>query len=262
MLSPVSRFPEILKDWRKTRRFSQLALATEAGVSLRHLSFLETGRSRPSPQMIGRLGDALEVPLAARNQMLVAAGFAARHPGRRWDDADMAPVRAALEHTLVSHAPYPALALDRLWSVVRLNAPARTLFGRLGLCEGDSLLELLASDTLPALIENWPEVARHATRRLRTESAAAGGIAEFDRLADTLAAVPSASDAPLGPVVPTVYRAPEGRLSLFATIAQFGTPEDLTLDDLKIELYFPADTATDRALRALATSAAAQATAG
>ena len=251
MLAVMSPFQKILKDWRGVRRFSQLALATEAGVSLRHLSFLETGRSRPSPAMVGRLGDALQMPLTARNQMLVAAGFAARHESRCWDDAEMEPVRRALEHTLASHAPYPALALDRLWSVVRLNAPARALFAPLGVDEGDSLLDLLASDALPPLIENWPEVAHHAARRLRTESAAAGGITELDELADHLHAVPHVVGQPLGPVVPTIYRLGQVRLSLFATIAQFGTPEDLILDDLKIEMYFPADTATDRALRVM-----------
>ena len=254
MLPLMSRFPDILKDWRGTRRFSQLALAAEADVSLRHLSFLETGRSRPSPGMVERLCDALDMPLAARNQMLVAAGFAARHAARRWDDTDMAPVRHALEHTLESHAPYPAIAVDRLWTVSRLNAPARALFGPLGIDEGVSLLELMTSDALPPLIENWPEVARHATRRLRTESAAAGGVPELDRVADHLAAVPWPDERPLGPVVPTVHRVGPVRLSLFATIAQFGTPEDLTLENLKIELYFPADEATDVALRALAES--------
>ncbi len=248
----MNDFPQALRMWRKTRRFSQLGLAVEASVSARHIAFLETGRARPSPAMVGRLGDALRLPLAARNRLLTLAGFASRYPGRAWDVAEMAPIRAAMHHSLERHAPYPALAVDRLWSVVAMNAPARTMFGTLGIGEGGSLLDLMVSGILPPLIENWPAVAHHAAQRLRTESAAQGGVARLDAVADTLAAVPGAGQTVLGPVVPTIYRLGAVRLSLFAIIAQFGTPEDMTIDDVKIEFYFPADTATDVALRAMA----------
>lgn len=248
----MADFPEALKEWRKTRRFSQLELASEANVSARHIAFLETGRARPSPAMIGRLGDALRIPLAARNQMLALAGFAARYPGRKWDAEEMAPVRAAVGHTLQRHAPYPAIAVDRLWSVIRMNAPAKALFGVLGLAEGGSLLDLMLSEALPQLIENWPEVAHHAAQRLRTESAAQGGVPQLERAADKLASTPAPGKPNIGPVVPTVYRTGATRLSLFAIIAQFGTPEDLMLDDLKIELFFPADAETEKVLREMA----------
>ena len=245
-------FPDILRHWRKTRRFSQLQLATEADVSLRHLSFLETGRSRPSAEMVVRLGEAMELPLSARNQLLTAAGFAVRYPSRAWDDADMAPIRAAIDHMLTAHAPFPAMAVDRLWRIRRLNGPAAMLFGQLGLAEGDSLLDLMMTDVLPPLIENWPEVAAQAVLRLRTESAAQGGVVELDAAADHLAEV-SGPDAPdAGPVIPTLYRFGALRLALFATIAQFGTPMDAALEDLKIELFFPADDATAETLRGLA----------
>lgn len=247
----MTDFPDALKAWRQTRRFSQLELAAEANVSARHIAFLETGRARPSPAMIGRLGEALQLPLAARNRMLTLAGFAARYPGRQWDADDMAPIRVALEHMLEQHAPYPGIAIDRMWTMVRLNRPAHALFGRLGMVEGSSLLDLMASDELPPLIENWPEVAHHAAQRLRTESAAQGGVAKLDQLAEKLAAVPGVSGNSIGPVTPTIYRTGTMRLSLFAIIAQFGTPEDLTLDDLKLELFFPADSETDQALRAM-----------
>ena len=248
----MADFSQTLKAWRTTRRFSQLALAAEANVSARHIAFLETGRARPSPAMIGRLGDALRLPLAARNRMLALAGFATRYPGRPWDAEEMAPVRAAMNHSLERHAPYPALAVDRLWSVVAMNAPARMLFGTLGVAEGGSLLDLMISDVLPPLIENWPDVAHHVAQRLRTESAAQGGIARLDDVADALADVPGAGRTPIGPVVPTIYRFGALRLSLFAIIAQFGTPEDVTLDDLKIEFYFPADAVTRDTLLAMA----------
>ncbi|MEJ6404444.1 helix-turn-helix domain-containing protein [Yoonia sp. 2307UL14-13] len=240
----MSAFPETLKTWRKTRRLSQLDLALEADVSSRHISFLETGRARPSRDMIGRLSDVMQLPLAARNQMLTHAGFAAQYSARDWDGADMAPVRMAIDHMLDRHAPYPALALDRLWILHKMNGPARTLFAGLNVTEGDSLLDLMMSDHLPPLIENWPDVAHHAAQRLRTESVAQGGIAMLDRVAAHLAQVPGRSDTALAPVVPTIYRLGEARLSLFATIAQFGTPEDLALNELKIELYFPADEAS------------------
>lgn len=234
---------------------SQLDLSTEANVSARHISFLETGRSHPSPEMIGRLGDALQLPLTIRNQMLTDAGFAARYPTRPWEAESMAPVRMAVDHMLQSHSPYPALALDRLWRVLQMNQAAKALFGLVGLEGGGSLLELMVSDTLPPVVENWPEVAHGAAQRLRTESTAQGGVPELDRVADQLTRRAGlrrdARATEAAPVLSTVLRMGDMRLSLFATIAQFGTPEDLALDDLKIELYFPADEATKQALSAL-----------
>lgn len=247
----MSTFPESLKSWRKARRCSQLDLAMEANVSSRHISFLETGRARPSAEMILRLGDALGLPLAARNQMLTQAGFAARYPARQWEAEDMAPIREAMEHTLAGHAPYPAVALDRLWTVVRMNGPAKMLFAPLKVQEGDSMLDLVTSDALPPLVENWPEVAHHSAQRLRTESAAQGGVEALDRAAAKLSEAPLPDTAVTGPVVPTIYRMGPMRLSMFTTIAQFGTPEDLTLDDMKIELFFPANGETAATLRAL-----------
>lgn len=240
----MDTFPQTLRTWRRARRFSQLDLAVEAEVSSRHISFLETGRSRPSREMITRLCDALQLPLDARNQLLTHAGFAARYPGRSWDGSDMGPIREALEYTLTRHAPYPALALDRVWTVRQMNPPAEALFGLLRVTTGDSLLDLLMSDALPQVVENWPAVAHHAAQRLRTESAAQGGIAALDTAASHLAQQGAAPDGPPTPVVPTILNTGTLRLSMFATIAQFGTPEDVTLDDLKIELYFPADAAT------------------
>ncbi len=248
----MTDFPGTLRTWRKARRLSQLDLAGEADVSARHISFLESGRARPSREMIARLSDALTLPLDARNQMLTHAGFAARYPGRAWDAADMAPIRAAVDHMLQAHAPLPAMAVDRLWTVLEMNAPGRELFAMLGLEPGASMLDLMMSDTLPAMVENWPEVAHHACQRLRTESAAQGGIAALDRTADHLGRVPIRHDPPRSPVVPTIIRVGDMRLSLFATIAQFGTPEDVALEDLKVELYFPADAASAALLDSLA----------
>ena len=251
-LARMTQFPDTLRTWRRARRFSQLDLALEAEVSARHISFLETGRARPSAEMIGRLGDALQMPLSARNQMLAHAGFAARYGERDWDMVEMAPIRQAVAHMLDTHMPFPALALDRVWTVVRMNPGARLLFAALGVGEGDSLLDLMMRPDMPDVIENWPEVAHHVVQRLRTESAAAGGVPELDHAAARLARVDLPAAMSAGPVIPTLYRAGGMRLALFATIAQFGTPEDLTLDNLKVELYFPADEDSAATLRGLA----------
>lgn len=253
----MTDFSHTLKTWRQARRFSQLELALQANVSARHISFLETGRARPSRDMIARLGEALELPLGARNTMLTHAGFAARFENRRWDTAEMAPVRAAVDHMMTRHAPYPAIALDREWHLIRMNEPAKQIYGMLGMAEGDSLLSLMLSDDLPAMIANWPEVAHHTALRLRTESAAAGGIRVLDDAAKKLGDVPR-PDAPApGAVVPIILAMGGLSLSLFGTIAQFGTPEDVTLDEMRIELFFPADDASKTALIQLAQAQAA-----
>ena len=248
----MTHFPRSLKNWRAARNLSQLDLALEAQVSARHISFLETGRARPSAEMVARLSDALRLPLEARNQLLTQAGFAARYARRDWSDAEMAPIRIAVDALLSNHMPYPALAIDRLWTIERMNLAARNLFGHLGIGEGDSLLDLMMSEALPALVENWPEVAHHAALRLRTESIEQGGVPAFDRVVTSLMAQAGRRDAPTGPVVPTILRLGDVRLSLFVTLAHFGTPEDLSLDDLRIEMYFPMDAETAEVLRAMA----------
>lgn len=141
----MTQFSDHLRHWRRTRRFSQLDLSLEANVSARHISFLETGRARPSREMITQLGEALTIPLSARNQMFAAMGFASRYEARDWDEAEMVPIRRAIDRTLDRHAPYPGIAIDRLWRLTRMNTPAQKMFGMLGMAEGGSLLELLRS---------------------------------------------------------------------------------------------------------------------
>ena len=239
----MSDFPATLRRWRQTRRYSQLALSLDADVSARHISFLETGRARPSREMVTRLGEAMDLPLTARNELLSHAGFAPRYGARDWDDAEMAPVRSAVEYMLNAHDPYPGLALDRVWNIVEMNAAATRLFGAFGVAKGQSLLTPMLTGVFAQVVENWPTVASAAASRLRVESAAAGGIAELDAAAGSLA--PQGADTLSdGPVIPTIVQLGGMRLSMFATIAQFGTPEDLALDDLKVELYFPSDDTT------------------
>ncbi len=248
----MTQFPDLLRTWRKHRRLSQLDLALEADVSARHISFLETGRARPSRDMIAHLGEVLTLPLDAINQMMVAMGFTPRFPATPLDDAAMAPVRQAVRYMLDRHAPYPGLALDRLWTIRMLNAPARKLFAPFGLAEGSSLLDMTTSDLMPQIIENWAEVAHHSAIRLRAESLAAGGLPALDAAAAKLSQDAGPVSPTPAPTIPTIYRFGDQRLSLFGTIAQFSTIADETLDDFKIELFFPADQATEAALHLLA----------
>lgn len=238
----MTQYADLLKQWRKQRRMSQLDLAVEADVSARHISFLETGRSRPSPDMIVHLSEVLDLPVDARNQMMRATGFAPRYPATPLDDTAMAPIRKAVSWTLERHAPYPGLVLDRLWRIVKLNVPAAKLFSPLGMSEGESLLDLITNPAMPNLVENWPDVAHHTMLRLRAESTSAGGIPELDAVVQYLSGHTQVSEsAAVGPAIPTIYRFGDQRLSLVGTIAQFSTVNDETLDDLRVELFFPAD---------------------
>ena len=247
----MTDFATQLRDWRKTRRLSQLDLALTANVSARHISFLETGRARPSREMIGQLGRVLDLPLQTINRLLLAAGYAPRYARTPLDDADMAPIAAAVAWTLDQHAPYPGLALDRDWRIQRMNAPARHLFAAMGLAEGDSLLDLVTSPIMPEVVENWPVVAHASATRLRAESAAAGGLPSLDAAADKLQQVPAPDTIATGPAIPTIYRFGDTRLSLLGMISAFSSVNDETLDDLRLELFFPADTATETFLRSL-----------
>ena len=177
------------------------------------------------------------------------AQFRARPADVVWlDDADQVIVYAGWDgrDNLATLGRLP-MRLPEGEYAAPANATALALFGALGIGPGDSLLDLLMRDDMPGLIDNWPEVAHSAANRLRTESAAMGGIAAFDPVIRHLSAVPRPSRAPPAPVIPTIIRLGDTRLSMFATIAQFGTPEDLTLDDLKVELYFPMDDITKAA---------------
>lgn len=249
----AANFGALLRRWRDQRRMSQLELGLVANVSARHISFLETGRARPSRSMVLALSESLDVPRAARNVMLTAAGFAQAYTARSLDEAEMSQVRAAMDWMLERHDPFPAIAVDRHWHLVRVNSSAAALLEAMELREGDSLLDaLLADGPFVRALENRDEIARHMVLRLRTESAHLGGDAVLDaaaeRIAATLAGEPAVQPGTLPAIVPARYRAAGRVLSFFSTIAQFGATEDIALADLKIELMFPADEATRAAL--------------
>ena len=250
-------FGTMLKEWRSRRRMSQLELGLAADVSARHISFLETGRARPSRPMVLRLTETLKVPRFNRNALLTAAGFAQAYTARSLDAADMSEVNAAMAWMLDRHDPFPAVAFDRHWNVVRVNACAKDLLEPMGVETGDSLLEaFLAGGAFAAALENRDEIACHMVSRLRTESAHLGGDSVLDDAADRLAA--SLSDdaplpeSPLPAIIPARYRVNDVTLSLFSTIAQFGSTEDIVLAEMKIELMFPADEFTRQALITIA----------
>lgn len=248
-------FGRELRRWRDLRRVSQLQLSLEAGVSSRHLSFLESGRAQPSRAMVLRLAEHLGVPREARNTLLGAAGFAPAWRRRAADDAELAPLTGALRRLLDRHAPFPAIAFDRRWRITDANGPAVQLFGGFGLGPGASLLEaLLDGQGLGAAIENLPDVARETAARLRAELAHFGPDPELEAAAARFAGLgaQAASDPGDAVVTPVRLRAGEVTLSFLTTLAQFGSANDIALADMRIELFFPLDAATERMLEQLA----------
>ncbi len=232
---------------------SQLDLGLAANVSARHISFLETGRARPSRAMVLALSETLGVPRAKRNALLTAAGFAQAYSARSLDADEMQPVRAAMDWMLARHAPFPALAFDRHWRIVRMNAVSTALLAAMQLGEGDSLIDaFIHGGPFADALENRDEVVRHMVMRLRTESAHLGGDAVLDaavaQLVETLGEDTESAAGTMPAVIPARYRSDGVVLSFFSTISQFGSTEDIALADLKIELMFPADELTRSAL--------------
>ena len=259
---PLSRpVGELLRQWRERRRLSQLDLALQAEISTRHLSFLETGRSRPSRDMLLRLAEQLEVPLRERNHLLLAGGYAPAFGQTALDAPQMAAVRAALRQVLAGHEPYPAVVVDRAWNLVDANAAVAVLVGQADPALLVPPVNVLRVSLHPAgmapLIVNLGEWRAHLFGRLRREIAltADPGLAE---LYQELRAYPCDQPEPdvevPGPgdvVVPLRLRHGDRELSFLSIMASFGTPLDVTVAELAIESFFPADPATGSALREL-----------
>jgi len=242
-------FGEALREWRTQRRMSQLDLGLNANVSARHISFLETGRSKPSRAMVLILCDELDVPRPARNQMLHSAGMAPAYGQRDLSEQDMEPVRSAVDWMLDRHAPYPAFAMDKSWVMLKMNTPAAVLLSGMNIGIGDSLIDALAENALVrGALENLDEVIAHTVVRLRTESAHLGGDPILDAAIEKLSAdcngYQPTETGVLPAFIPTRYRANGMIFSFFSTFSQFGTAEDIALSELKIEMMFPADDMT------------------
>lgn len=240
---------ELLRDWRQRRRLTQLDLALRAEVSTRHLSFLETGRSSPSRDMLLHLAEELDIPLRERNTLLVAAGYAPTFAERTLDDPDMDAVRRAIDRLLASHEPYPAIVVDRSWNLVAGN-------GSIGLLTEGVAPELLEPpinvmraslhpDGLAPRIRNLAEWRSHLLTRLRRDAERTGD----PQLASLLDELVALSPGPLshaydGVAVPLIVASPRGDLHLLSTVATFGTAVEVTLAELSIESFFPADDRT------------------
>jgi transcriptional regulator with XRE-family HTH domain len=252
-----------LRDWRQRRNLSQLALACEAELSSRHLSFLETGRSIPSREMVLRLADRLDIPLRDQNSLLLAAGFAPAFPTRSWEDPALDPVRQTLQTLLTAHEPYPALAIDRHWCLVASNRAVGPLLRQVApwlLSAPVNVLRLsLHPDGLGGRIVNFAEWHGHVMHRLgrqRDQTADPTLSALFEELAgygrsDVRTVSPTSAAGGSSIAVPLQLVTEVGVLSLLSTTMVFGTPLDVSLSELAVETFLPADTASGDALRRL-----------
>jgi transcriptional regulator with XRE-family HTH domain len=247
-----------LSEWRTRRRESQLDLAIAADISQRHLSFVESGRTLPSRDMVVRLCDALDIPLRARNELLSSAGYAALYPERSLDILEMASVRDALSRIVGHHEPYPAFVVDREWRVVLSNASAACLVSA---CLDQAMLQSLSPDgalnfmrmmfeplQMRPRIRNWPSVAPRLLARLRNEARGdpqSPSAALLKELGPQAEAGISYEEPPVElPIVPLELDVEGATLRLFNTITTFGTPQDVGLQELRIEMSYPLDSAT------------------
>jgi transcriptional regulator with XRE-family HTH domain len=260
---PPAHVGALLREWRAARRLSQLDLALEAGVSARHLSCVETGKAQPSREMVARLADVLEMPLRERNALLLAAGYAPKFPETALATPELAQVRRAIEFILAQQEPYPAFVLNRHWDVLMANgAAARVgrfmLRGRPGK-HANMLRQIFDPEDLRPAVANWEDVAGDLIRHLHVEVAAAPTDTVARALLDEVLAYPGVParwrtrelDTAPSPLLTTVLRRDQHELRFFSTITTFGTPRDVTVDELRIECCFPVDDATIALCRTL-----------
>jgi transcriptional regulator with XRE-family HTH domain len=253
---PPSPVGELLQHWRRERRMSQLGLSTQAGVTPRHVSFVESGRATPSRGMVLRLARALDVPLRERNQMLLAAGYAPLYRETGLDVEAMSQVRAALDRVLTRHEPHPAVVMDRYWNVLLTNDAAAAMFAWLldGADAGDppNVVRLMFTRLRPH-VANWEQTGEALVQRVHRE--AVGGVADAQttRLLDEVLALPDVPAAwrtpdfattPL-PILPVELAKGGVEVSYFSLVTTVGTPQDVTLQEIRVESFFPADDKTE-----------------
>ena len=261
MIANVRPVGDLLREWRQRRRVSQLELALDADISAKHVSFVESGRAHPSREMILKLATHLQVPLRERNTLLNAAGFAAVYTERPFTDPALATARAAVELVLKGHEPFPAIAVDRHWSLIAANAAVAPMMEGIDPSLLQPPVNVLRASLHPGglatRIVNFSEWRAHLLERLRRQVEATNDLVLIDLLRE-LREYPLQDDSGrsdrtprdyAGVIVPFELRTPAGILAFFGTTTVFGTPIDITLSELAVEAFFPADEATARALR-------------
>jgi len=251
----LSPFGHSLKYWRSLRGMSQLALAVDAGVSTRHISFIETGRSRPGKDLILKLSETLKVPPREQNDMMKAAGLPVMFPERDLTDNEMGPYQKVIEEVLKQHEPYPAFVFDRWWNIVQFNeATARTSpsLARIGV----NAIDVFLADE-PPHVENRREVGMNILGRLKADWARSGHDDRLLNVIKKLEAGLDVSDAKEftgadTPVISTRIQVGDTTIGTIGTIMRFDTARDVTLDEIRIELHFPADEASAEFFKAIA----------
>ena len=259
-------FGAALRAWRLARRMSQLALATEAAISSRHLCFLETGRAQPSRDMVALLANVLGLSLGDRNAMLLAAGYAPAYAERQLDAPDLAHVRRALDFILRQQEPFPAIVVDGRWNTIMMNEAARRIFGLFPPLPAlrpeharNAMHTVCHPDGLRRFIVNWEELAGMMIQQMHRE-AAGGTNPAAARLRDELLAYPGMPprwktpdpQAPAAAVLPIRLRNDDVELAFFTTLTMLATPRDVMLEQLRIECFYPADRVTEETARRLA----------
>ena len=263
---PESAFGRLLRQWRQRRRLSQLTLAVEAEISSRHLSFLETGRAQPSRDMVRLLAHVLDVPLRDHNALLTAAGYAPVYPETGLATPALAQARRALDFILRQQEPYPALVLDRHWNILMTNEATARLqeyFLDLELVAGlgppNAMRLLFHSQAFRPYIVNWEAMAVAMIQWLHRDMASGWADEETRHLLDELLSYPGVPrqwrtvdlDAAIAPFLAIEFRKADLDLRFFTTLTSFGTPHDITLQELRVEFFFPADEVTEEGVRRL-----------
>jgi transcriptional regulator with XRE-family HTH domain len=266
LMPSQASFAAKLRWWREHKGLSQLALAGRAGISQRHLSFLELARATPSRQMVLRLAEALDVPLRQHNVLLLAAGFAPVWRETQLEAPELTQIARAVDHMLAQQEPFPAVAVDRHWNLLKFNGGAvrlvEFLLGPLTPGAAVNLADaLVAPNVLRPYLVNWSQVVRYFIRSVEADAAADGSEATSALLERLLAykGVRSIMKGPPeqagGPVLPMHFRKGETTLALFTTIATLGTPQDVTAQELRVESFFPMDAGAESILRSWAAQA-------
>jgi transcriptional regulator with XRE-family HTH domain len=257
---PKATFGALLRRWRVIRRLSQLNLALDAEISIRHLSCLETGRAQPSREMVLRLAEALQVPVRERNALLLAGGYAPIYRHTRLDTMELEGARHALDLLMRQQEPYPAFVVDRYWNILRMNDGMQRFLGLFlgcdGLALGNPIRLVFHPQGLRPFIQNWENVAARLMRRVHREAAANPCDEKMKAFLDELLSYPGVParwrlldfDGTAPPFLTIDYRWKHSTLRLFSMITTFGTAQDIELQELRIESFFPADETTRAAL--------------